>query len=670
MQARATRLLHRLTEKHIWHRRRRMSHKVATGAFGSALLAYIAVFGWYAPIPAAAASPAWSATTLPVPVGALAASPAAISCTSSTSCTTVGPTIIPSPVGAGVNYNSWVSTLSGSNWSETTVPTVAGSNQTDLSGASCVAPTFCVAVGQYHSDPVTVSGPVVETLNGSRWTPTGLSAPAGPVAPSLTGVSCSAVTSCVAIGTNLQSGSTPQPFIETLAGSTWSLGNLPLPAGAGYATVSGISCTLPTSCVAVGTAFPSETGFADVLSGSVWTPMIPALPAGTANDELTSVSCVSPTACTAAGNEVGGAHITGALVETFNGASWTPTALPSRTVFGVSPLQISCASKSSCVVVGNDQIGPVAISLSGASWTENALPIPAGYTNFQPQGVSCPQSAVCTVVGYSQTGPDAQVPVVETNGFRFPSAFVGLAGTSSGSGYLLARSDGWIWNYGDAAYLGSMGGQTLNAPTRGIASTGDGGGYWELGSDGGIFSFGDAGFYGSTGSLRLNQPVQAMARSGDSHGYWLAAGDGGVFAYGDAQFFGSLPGLGVHVSNVDGLSPTSDGAGYWMVGSDGGVFAFGEAGFVGSLPGLSVHVNDVVGIGPTSDGGGYWMVGSDGGVFAFGDAGYLGSLPGLGVHVNNIVGISPTPDNRGYWLLGSDGGVFAFGDAGFYGSAG
>jgi hypothetical protein len=33
--------------------------------------------------------------------------------------------------------------------------------------------------------------------------------------------------------------------------------------------------------------------------------------------------------------------------------------------------------------------------------------------------------------------------------------------------------------------------------------------------------------------------------------------------------------------------------GYWMVGSDGWVFAVGDAGFLGSLPGLGVHVDDI-----------------------------------------------------------------------------
>ena len=39
--------------------------------------------------------------------------------------------------------------------------------------------------------------------------------------------------------------------------------------------------------------------------------------------------------------------------------------------------------------------------------------------------------------------------------------------------------------------------------------TGDG--YWLVASDGGIFAFGDAPFLGSTGSFPLNRPVVGMA---------------------------------------------------------------------------------------------------------------------------------------------------------------
>jgi hypothetical protein len=82
-----------------------------------------------------------------------------------------------------------------------------------------------------------------------------------------------------------------------------------------------------------------------------------------------------------------------------------------------------------------------------------------------------------------------------------------MASDATGLGYLLVASDGGIFNYGDAPFLGSRGGQPLNKPIVAMMSTFDGAGYWLTASDGGIFSYGDTGFYGSAGSIHLNAPV-------------------------------------------------------------------------------------------------------------------------------------------------------------------
>ena len=44
-----------------------------------------------------------------------------------------------------------------------------------------------------------------------------------------------------------------------------------------------------------------------------------------------------------------------------------------------------------------------------------------------------------------------------------------------------------------------------------IAATPDGGGYWLIARDGGVFNYGDAGFFGSMGGQPLAGPVVAGA---------------------------------------------------------------------------------------------------------------------------------------------------------------
>ncbi|MEA2502645.1 MAG: virginiamycin lyase [Actinomycetota bacterium] len=81
------------------------------------------------------------------------------------------------------------------------------------------------------------------------------------------------------------------------------------------------------------------------------------------------------------------------------------------------------------------------------------------------------------------------------------------------AGYWLVASDGGIFNYGDAAFLGSTGAIHLNKPIVAMAPTPSGRGYWLVASDGGIFNYGDAAFLGSTGSIHLNDPIVGMGAS-------------------------------------------------------------------------------------------------------------------------------------------------------------
>jgi hypothetical protein len=46
-----------------------------------------------------------------------------------------------------------------------------------------------------------------------------------------------------------------------------------------------------------------------------------------------------------------------------------------------------------------------------------------------------------------------------------------MAATSNGNGYWLVAADGGIFNYGNAVFEGSQGGQPLNAPVVAIAGT-------------------------------------------------------------------------------------------------------------------------------------------------------------------------------------------------------
>ncbi|MDQ1500880.1 MAG: hypothetical protein QOI86_4220, partial [Actinomycetota bacterium] len=197
--------------------------------------------------------------------------------------------------------------------------------------------------------------------------------------------------------------------------------------------------------------------------------------------------------------------------------------------------------------------------------------------------------------------PDGDVLVVDTDNDRLRRIDVGGSGSTAGAvgdaasgqnsdsgatlpgagGYRLVASDGGVFSFGDAAFLGSTGGVRLNRPIVGMASTPSGRGYWLVASDGGVFSFGDAVFSGSTGDVRLNRPIVGMASTPSGRGYWLVASDGGIFSFGDGRFVGSTGDITLNKPIV-GMGATQSGNGYWLVSSDGGIFAFGDAGFFGA----------------------------------------------------------------------------------------
>ncbi len=233
-------------------------------------------------------------------------------------------------------------------------------------------------------------------------------------------------------------------------------------------------------------------------------------------------------------------------------------------------------------------------------------------------------------------------------------------------GYRMVATDGGIFAFGNAKFLGSTGGTRTAQPIVGMATTPSKAGYWLVAADGGIFNFGDAAFLGSTGAIRLNRPIVGMAATVTGKGYWLVASDGGVFAFGDARFFGSTGAIRLNQPIV-GIASSPNSGGYFLVASDGGIFAFGDAKFSGSTGATKLN-RPIVGM-AAAPSGGYWLVASDGGIFAFGGAGFVGSTGALTLN-KPVVGMASTPSGLGYWLVASDGGIFAFGDAKFFGSTG
>jgi hypothetical protein len=158
---------------------------------------------------------AWNGTTWRVervrlPLGAPGGTLASVSCTSTTKCTATGASF--SSTGAPL-AESW----NGTRWSAE--PTVAPLNYqasvTDIAllAVSCSSPLACVGVGDYT--PNNFSATFGEVWSGGRWSLRFTTAPAGTEQSLLTGVSCVKPT-CVAVGGYIG----PSGGVVTLAEST------------------------------------------------------------------------------------------------------------------------------------------------------------------------------------------------------------------------------------------------------------------------------------------------------------------------------------------------------------------------------------------------------------------------------------------------------------------
>src|SRR4051794_30926383 len=181
-----------------------------------------------------------------------------------------------------------------------------------------------------------------------------------------------------------------------------------------------------------------------------------------------------------------------------------------------------------------------------------------------------------------------------------------MAATPDGNGYWLVASDGGIFSFGSARFLGSVGGLALQRPIVGMAATADGNGYWLVASDGGIFAYGNATFAGSAGAIPLRRPITAMAAA-PGGGYWLVASDGGVFAYGAAPFLGAaVEGLG-EGRTAAAIFPTRRGRGYLVLGVPAGI----RVGFSGDVHGVGRVAALVAGGGNPLDGMRTALAGND-----------------------------------------------------------
>ncbi len=166
-----------------------------------------------------------------------------------------------------------------------------------------------------------------------------------------------------------------------------------------------IACMTASRCVAVGSGARGSNGHGDVVALTGGRPG--HISAVAASQTLESVSCPSSAGCWAIGLQNGGANL---VLVRIGAAGRVAAVLKVSEPSGVSISSISCASMTSCGVLGNNIfVIPNAIEIgtwNGKKLTVHKVAGKRGSTGTVVGGISC-WKASCLAVGYySLTSPN------------------------------------------------------------------------------------------------------------------------------------------------------------------------------------------------------------------------------------------------------------------------
>ena len=311
-----------------------------------------------------------------------------------------------------------------STWTIVSSPNATTTDRNELLGVSCVSTTFCMAVGDYGTgERAGPAGPITQTLvemwNGSVWTIVASPNPSTGDPSVLNSVSCLAATSCMAVGSSTSAASPYEVdgLAEEWNGSTWTIVPvLPSPKHSST-SLTGVSCTKSTFCMAVGNSGPDAgvvsavSTVAEQWNGTSWSVASTPDPSPVQAD-LSKVSCFDAVngGCLAVGNQaatLGGTTQT--LSELWQGGTWSVLASPDPSTTHLAELtDVSCTLNFFCMAsgvysTGSDELPLMAEQLSG-QWGTLSAESPPGATQSVPVGISCALTGgICAAVGFSSS---------------------------------------------------------------------------------------------------------------------------------------------------------------------------------------------------------------------------------------------------------------------------
>jgi len=256
-----------------------------------------------------------------------------------------------------------------------------------LRAVACATAQRCWAVGSTLATSAAPAGPalVATTDGGATWAV--LTLP--PTVGYLSGIACTSIRTCTAVGQVGVTGVGPGAILTTTNGTTWALQVVP----AGTTDVTAVDCRTGGRCTALGVVSGVVTTLIPSRGGTwVATGRLPA-----SASVATALSCTDATHCWAtAAQSVDVGHVIGAIdVTSDGGATWAPQHVPVGTgalqgidcTPGTDSTRSATGAGASCTAVGT-----TATVLGGARTGPGTSPTPespgGGGVSRRPDGRS------------------------------------------------------------------------------------------------------------------------------------------------------------------------------------------------------------------------------------------------------------------------------------------
>ena len=382
-----------------------------------------------AALPAAASAAPWTPVPITLPSGAAGGSLRGVSCPAAGSCAAVGAFYTTGH--DALRGKPTAATETGGAWEPALAILPPGSEeQSILEGVSCAAVGTCVAVGVEGKIGLMPTHPIAVAETEGHWgQAVDVTPPGGATHALLLGVSCPSADSCVAVG-----GDEYGPFTVTDTDGSWGTAEqITMPAGLTgpnfelpTVSLTGVSCTAVGSCAAVGEGWDAsgqdQSAIGAMETDGHWAQATvvepPTPPPSFARVYLAGVSCAAGGSCLAVGDDEGAAPFaaTAALGGAWGGSS--SVAPPAGT--GGLLSGVSCPADGSCFAAGQATIGgkaqPMVSAESGGAWTQVAVEPPAGESFADLTGISCTSVEACVAVGTSQDSEGEQTPLLYGGG--------------------------------------------------------------------------------------------------------------------------------------------------------------------------------------------------------------------------------------------------------------